>query len=893
MKFISDSIEHICNYHSDFSNVTIILPSECPILFFKREFKKKIFNGFLPQFTTISEFNQQFSGLAVIDGISLWINAYQIYLKKNPKQAFGDFLKWIPSVLNDFNDILLFSDHPQQLLEFMISIERLESWNLQFQLKNYKSAEENLFFWKKLAEFYKDLNEELLKKKLALPGMISRLAYKNILNRSDEIRGFYYFLGFNALSTFESKIIRHFIKYYKAQIIIEADEYYLKNQNQESGKFLREILSWNEINPKKINFIRTHFSDPKTIKQYPTSNSIMSAKILGNLLLRIPENEYKDTIIVLCDEKLLLPVIQSIPENIKKFNLTIGFSLACSSVSCFFLKLFEIKKIQSETQNQNKGIDLPDLQELLKNPIFSEKLQSKIESFFEQLKNKNLVFILNNEILNYFSDSPLRVLFDYYENIDSFIEALLNFTSYIIKYSSKNQINIAIFEAIKYQIIRFHRLLVQCNFNYDFQSLYLLFKQLIQEEKVNFIGQSLQGVQIMGILESQLLGFKNLIMLSVNESIIPKGRVDNSFIPFDVKSKFKINTFIDHDAIFAYHFYRLIQNSQNIHLVYENSDDKEKSRFIRQLEFESPHYIESVNFNFSLHSNLKSLISIEKKLFVQNKLNNWLKRGVSSFSLGTYLQNPIDFYKQYVLGIKEIDSIQKEISTRTMGILVHKVLENCYNNFIGKEIKFQDFDSIYNLVDVYLKNFIRELKISPLDHGFNYLNIQLARKMIIKIISFDKKLISEGNSLKILHLEHLFQTDFYVNQKYSVTLKGFIDRIDVLNGVTRIIDYKIISKKEYPLLESFKSDSNHSIQMLIYAFCCFHKMNLKELQVGVWGLNKINEGIKLMYYKINTQNKKNILQIQDLQMMLHLLQQLIIEIMNFEIPFLEKNKKAF
>lgn len=887
MKFISNCIKHICTNNSNLSDIRIILPNQYSTIYFKKELKKNIIKGFLPNFITFSKFNEEYANLSSIKDMPLWIKSYLVYLKIDPQEQFCNFLKWIPIVLQDFNDIISFTNTPKKIINFMMSKKRIESWKLNLKLKNYKNIEENLLFLKKIKVFYHELNKELLKNQIALPGMISRIAYKNIIKKSS-IKQFHYFIGFNSLNKFESKIIQFLIQNKTAEIIVDGDEHYLKNNIEESGSFFRKIFSWSVINPKKLNFIENNFSNSKKIKEYPLNNSVLNAKILTNILKEIPKKEYKKTGIILCDTKLLLPILQSIPKKIQNINTNLGLSLSSFSINLFFLKFLEIK---SKNQKYKKKFYFFDIQELLNHNFFPKKLKLSSEEIMKILIKNNTIFIENKILIKHFKKFPIYKLFTNHQKPEIFIKQLITFTKYLIKKNDitniNNNINI-ILKEINNLLNEIYEILYFSNFFCDFASLYLIFKKLIQKKKINF-SKNLNGLHITGIKESSLLNFKNLIIISANESSISNKINTPSLIPLIIKDKFNINNTLNIESIFTYQFYRLIQNANNIHITYDTSNNEEKHHFIRQLELNSIHKIETIQYKFSHKSNLKKITKIKKTLYIQQKIFDWFKNGVSPNAITTYLNNPINFYKKYILNIKENKTIEEEISNQTIGRLIHKVLLKCYKKFIKIKLKLDHFTYIESSITSHLNNTIETFKINPTNFGLNYLQIKLAHKFIQQIIEFDKKLIYEGNSLKIISLEHPIKIKFSTNNIYSNLFRGIIDRIDILNNVTRIIDYKYQAKEEYILSSSsIKKNEQHIIQMIIYLLCYAKKKKINYIQIGIWGFNKINEGIQLLHY-IQKKEKTNLLEFKKIEkLIISKLKKIINEIMNFKKPFIEK-----
>jgi ATP-dependent helicase/nuclease subunit B len=897
MKFVEKVSEYILGLHQDFTSVTIVLPSKRPILFFKKYFQQNVINGFLPKFITIEDLVSNFSGLSSIKGTELWIQSFFVYQKLVPEVQFSDFLKWIPTVLSDFNDVELFSNEPEKVLEFLISIEQIENWGIQFsELSTYETANKTIEFWKKLVPFYHELNQELIANNLATSSSIFKKSFENLVENKVQLDDFYYFIGFNAFSLQEKNIIKFLVEQNKAELFFDVDEYFLKNEKQEAGKFLREHKSWLSLYNKKLNFVENNFEKPKNIFQYPAVNTIMQGKFLSSILEEIPSEDYEKTAIILCDEKLLLPVIQSIPDYIKEINITMGFPIVGTSYAQFFLKVLKFRQ-KIETQKDNKGFYFYDVEEILKNPIFPADFVIEIDDLLQNYLAKNWIFISKSHVIESLNTSKtlqkLGFIFTDYENPQMLVE---NFTEFCIYLTNYKQDNNQIIEVVLRGMIsvfkRFQVSIQDRELFSNFESIYLIFKQLIQQEKLSFLGEPLKGIQLMGLLESRLLDFKHLILLSVNEGILPLGRTENSFIPFDVKKKFGIHTFLENDAIYAYHFYRLFSKSENIHLIYDDAIDAERSRFILQLELESKYKIQTKQFSYQHLANINQELTIEKSEYILNRLKTWFDGKISASALSTYLYNPLQFYLRYILGLKEDETIEEELNAKTFGDLIHKTLEKLYKSHIDKILTVNDFQEIKSRYSEELHLSIQELNIQQTEIGINLLHIELAKKTIEKIITYDENLVKNNHQLIIKHLEHLFEIPFSINNLGTTTFKGFIDRIDVLDGNLRIIDYKSTGNSSYSL-NSTKSKSveemtlssshKHHLQLGIYAYFALNYLNVSQVNCGIWGFNNASKGVTLLEIEKETQ-----LNSTNLPILMNKISEVISEIMNPEVDFIEK-----
>lgn len=401
----------------------------------------------------------------------------------------------------------------------------------------------------------------------------------------------------------------------------------------------------------------------------------------------------------------------------------------------------------------------------------------------------------------------------------------------------------------------------------------------------------------MGLLETRLLDFENVIMLSVNEGKLPLGNTQNTYLPFDVRRNFGLNTFLENDSIYAYHFYRLLQNAKNVHLLYNalssGINTGEKSRFITQIEMESPHTIEHIVINNKSEPILQEPVVIEKTAEVMQRLQEW-KRSISPSHLTTYLYNPIDFYLNYILKVRKVEEIEEELSQRSYGNMVHYALQFLYEKVKGKKLNINDMINLKSQVNEAIMFAIEELKHQPelYEKGMNYIHKSLATKVVESIIDYDLALVEAGNQLEILDLERNIKAQFSFDGE-EVFFNGFIDRVDRLNGKLRVIDYKTAKPKNLNIkpkpekIEDFLKNSEYkqAMQLSIYAYAVLSSDTYpeKELQCSIWSFAEVNSGVQsLSIYGDSDLDYSN------LDTCLASIKNIILEILNPEIAFIEK-----
>ncbi len=893
MDFIEKVVNDLLERNCDFSKTYIILPGKRPIVFFRKYFMEKGYEGFMPSFSTIEDFVLDYSGLVRIETIPLWLEAFRIQKKYiNPDEKLDDFLKWIPTLLKDFNDIDIFSEAPFKVLDHLASIERIENWGETLDSgDNERLYHKNIKFWENNRILYKELVGSLKEKRLGTQGMILSSAVENLKDTiipSDEI---FVFVGLNAITPKEEKVIKHFISHTLTLLYWDADEYYMKNTSQEAGLFLRSHIQWNYYANRDFQWIENKFSEPKNIHVVSTSQEVAQAKYAGNYLKTLTEEELQQTALVLCDETIFSSVMESLPENVKRVNITMGYPLKNSNLSSFFKQIFQLQIFREK--NKSKGFYYYDVLSVLQNPVIN--YDPVVSGFISEIKNNNHVFISDSLIYEKLNSWELFFIFSSYEEPVQLIQRLYEYcTGKFWELDDKQPV-------LKESYLRFKNLfsvlfsqLTQDVLIDNFSLLQTLYQHILNYEKLDFIGEPLEGLQLMGLLETRLLGFKNVVMLGVNEGILPVGKTDNSFIPFDVKKNYEINTFLENDAIYAYHFYRLLQHAENSILIYNNFTEGlnsgEKSRFISQLEFESKYKIKKIVASYSGNLQQEKKLVIKKTPALLEAIHQWLKEPVSPTHLTNYHYNPIGFYLQKILRIGEKQEMEEEMSPLSYGNLIHHTMEALYSPLKGNILTEKDLTLLLTKYPAQLNGYIeKELNPELFERGQNYLQKLLAEKTVEKIILRDLTDVRNGNEIFLKDIEKKIISTVEIPGIGFIDLKGFIDRWDTFNGQDRIIDYKTSSvgalRFRSEKLNEIQNDLNFKffIQLIFYAYMMLNEKLTDSVQVGIWSFKKPFRGTEFLQFDGN-----NLFTYSQTIELFKEVTGIIQEIADPEIPFIEK-----
>lgn len=891
MKFLNKIISELLEQNQDLSGFNIVLPGKRPIVFIKKILQERQYSGFLPHFLTVEELITQLTNKQLVEGISLWLFAYQTYqeLALVPKDNFADFLKWFPTLHKDWDDILKFSDDDEAVLQYLFDEERIKEWAQDLGDED-NPRKKFLNFWRNMNIFLPELKRRLLSKNWATSGMIHEEAKSKINLFAQQTHEKFVFCGFNAFTPVEEKLVRSLMQWDKAQCFFQADSYYFYDERQEAGKFLRNHQSWKEFTDKRVfRWIENDFVQPKDIKVYEVSGNISQTKILPEIFTEIDDENYSNTAVVLLDENLL-PASLDVMSQIPYLNITMGFPLKNLSFSIGVKHLFYFQK---QLAKNKKSYYYKDVVAVLEAFPKSEKDAQIITSFISRIEERNIVYISENLFGELLSDLSYFSLLLKPTSIPQYLTLLIDFCQRLkwLEIDDVQYENISHFEEV-FKLLK--NQISQYTFEIEIETLEILMNYYISSENIDFQGEPLQGLQVMGLLETRLLNFENIILLSVNEGKLPLGNSQNTYLPFDVRRQFNLHTFLENDSIYAYHFYRLLQGASNIHLLYNalgsGVSTGEKSRFITQIEMESKHDVEHIiieNTSEPIHS---GLIEVKKTALVLEQLENWKSR-VSASHLMTYLYNPIDFYFSKILNTSETEDIEEELSVRNYGNLVHYSLQAIYEGFIGKKLKINDLENSIKAIDDYIEIAIDQLKHQQefYDRGINYIHKQIARNVIERILNVDIELLKNGNTLEIVDIERKFENvDLFLNDEKTdkVSLYGFIDRIDRLNGTLRIIDYKTAKTKNLKVkidetnIDAYflNKDRKQALQLCMYQYVVDHLPEFNEMfvETGIWSFAEANKGVQYLSFEKGSLDEGMVS-----------VKNLIKEILNPEIDFVE------
>ena len=895
-------------FGNDLRNVAVVFNNKRPHLFMRKYLAelsgKAIWS---PAFFTIQPFIAQSSTKVTASPAKQFVVLFEVYnrlLQKEGREALSadTFYSLSEIILADFSQIDYYLINVDKIFSLMGNVAELQQQFQGFeeeQLKFLKSfwssfspekqnqlQQRFVELWQRMPELYKQFHEKLSSQNLCTTAGMYRSLAEGKSGNADFIRNYKHtlFVGFNALSASEELLFKKWQEEGLCSFYFDANEHYVSDPLHEAGFFIRKNTQINSLK-NELSFGKTaEFSNPeKQITIVETLGNTAQAKILGSIL-----NDKDSTLnkaIILANEALLLPVLQTLPSGIKT-NVTMGYPFVQSSIFGFadlwlsiqeelfltkkstisyenvirflyhpLVGLFE-KDIQSihsaiikEHLNEVECTSLWTLSDLAaqtftsisQNESLPEKLVLVLESILTELRKDNALHDMDRKLITEALKS-LRQLAGSFKDIDE--QKLFSDSAPLNSRGARGAVELVRTEG----------------FSLSLQSK--LIRRTLQSLRIAFEGEPLEGLQVMGLLESRCLDFDEVIILGMNEGVLPKVSISPTFLPDSIRKAFKLPVLENQNAIFAYLFYRLLQSAKQVTLIYnavtDESGSGEPSRFIKQLEFETKcTFINQLQVNETPGIQPKNTIIVEKSGPVWNKLQQYFNSNgqypnprLSATDVTDYIACPLRFFYKRIAGLKEPERLPDEIEANLIGSILHRLMEDMYSGFIGKSVSKND---LIVLRDVIPQKAVSALKAELFGKNLHISQLNAVQKIVLKVVEQYALLILNYDvtvaPFTILELEN--KSDYLLSfpvsvglGKQKIWLYGIIDRVDNCNGKIRIVDYKTGGDKvEYHDLDSlFDMNSKHQnkamMQTLYYTYIYEKVKNLNRIEPNLYVVKK-------------------------------------------------------
>ena len=819
--------------NSDIQKQVFIFPNRRALMFFRKYLSEIVATGsdnpvFAPQMLTINDFFYRLNDINPTDRLSLILNLYEVYKKNNKKaETLDEFIFWGDIILGDFNDIdkylvdskQLFtniedlknirddysylSDNQRRAIETFVSHFSDLNGRLTVDLSGDSSDVKTrfLYIWNLLYPIYLDYNELLRSKDMAYEGMVYRNLASSLKDRSikEELKGIfpyaenYVFVGLNALNECEKTLMR---KMRDEGIADFAWDYFsdlIRDKDNKSSFFLTDNLKEFPSRYEALYKEDVDTSFVPEINVVSVASSVGQAKLIPSVLDKLELKE-TNTAIVLPDENLLVPVLNSIPPEISDINVTMGYPIENSS---FFILMQEIARLQLNIRKSGgySSFYYKELYSILSNNIFKYYLKDEYLMVSDLIKKEGRVYIKDGDLT---AVPKLKNIFKAavdknsanLENINNFSQYLLEVTT-LLAGAIKEEPNLAFELEFAKEYYKTVLRLSTLNIEVLPHTFLRLINQLIQGQTLPFRGEPLKGLQIMGPLETRALDFENILILSTNESIFPRKSVSSSFIPPELRRAFNLPTYEYQDAVWAYYFYRLLQRTKKLWLVYDSRTEGvisgEESRYIKQLRY---HFQVPIN-DYATSNRVKSFTNNDVIEKTQEDIDKIKNITYSASTLNSYLDCSMKFYYAKIKNLRPENKVRESLDAGMIGNVFHKTMQTLYSNLPDNQVTKAYLDGLIKnkakIKQLVNENIFEEIKSSEII-GRNIVIQEVIFTYVIKALKIDKAKLEERglDYFTILGLEKKMYGDFN-----GYKFVGFIDRLDSYEKEQlRIVDYK-------------------------------------------------------------------------------------------------------
>lgn len=857
-------------YGAEIHRLAFVFPNRRAGLFFQKylsEISEKPL--FSPSILTINDLFMQLSGKHPADKIQMLFRLYELYKQRSgSSESFDEFIYWGEMLLNDFDDIDKYMVDARMLFRNVSNLKSLDDdfnylspeqvqairsfWSSFYPKGDSPNQQHFLELWEILYDLYAGLRTSLAKDGCGYDGMIFREVVEQLEKEpmSDFPFDRVVFVGLNALSVSEERLLLALQKKGVADFYWDYVGPWVTDPDNKASFFLERNL---RLFPSRMELPATEPVQAE-IRVLGVPSAIGQAKQVYPILQALAdEQQLTDesalrTAIVLPDEHLLVPVLNAIPEAIQHINVTMGYPLAGTPVAALMEYILTLQK-NIRYIDRVPVFYFRDVLPILNHQYVMAAAPEEVSQLVKDMTAGNRIYVhaadLNRHELLSILFTPVQnteELSDYLIHVLEALNACLRNNrpnpddEEMISNSTQTTVDIEQEFIFHYfaTVNRMKEVMHEAKIEMRLDTYFRLLKRMTDLITIPFEGEPLSGLQVMGVLETRALDFDRLIILSMNEGIFPLKKAANSFIPYNLRRGFGLPTYEHQDSVWAYHFYRLIRRAKQVTLLYDTRttglQTGEVSRFVHQLRYHYQYPLIDELVVYDVASSAVPPISVQKTAEVEKLLSDFLfggPRALSASAINTYLDCPLKFYFSVLEQIQEEDEITETVERDVFGSILHKVMEDLYAPFKGKLVTADLLKLLRKdqplltgtIARAFAELFFKSPVVRPLE-GENFLTGEMIRKYAEKILEQDARF----TPFHYIESEKKVRATITLSDRRIVQLKGFIDRVDSLDRVLRIVDYKTGSGKlEFESVEGLfdkeaKDRPKAVMQVFLYAW---------------------------------------------------------------------------
>ena len=777
------------------SRTTLVLPSHRAGLVLKDELlrlqqEQHAQAIWAPKVQTLTQLQDELSPLYAEDELFSIVRLYKLYRKTGTGSREADlmpldlFYGWGRQMLADFTnvDASMPAAEVPNFFENTIAAHELERWQLdeetEERLRSLMNGERSAIsadkdsvrnqyeqLWQQLYVLYKGLREEMAAEQKGYAGMRQRAVIEHW--EDEEIQAkiadrTYIFVGFNYLLPVERELM---------QLLRDAGQARFFWDYVPNFKTNEKAFSFAKKNAEILGSETSDSSVARREKIPVTVIECVSREAQAQYVHRWLQENYtakgQKVGVVICDETMLEPVIYTIPavtlpgeKEPEPVNITKGFPLRNTAIYSRVLGW-----LNDRARGKAEDIVSPEF----------------IDDLVKQVLNQDTGI----------PESP-----DSESTSLTWQELLILESEYQVR-KIANQMRMLLAGGLG-------------EIPFTLKMLRLLMRRMMENVTMPFHGEPVTDIQVMGVLETRMLDFDKLLLLNVEEGVVPQSQHDLSFIPFYLRKTYHMQTSDEKATIYAYNFFRLLSRAGHSTLLYATAETAEggrgMSRFIMQILYSDEFDVARATLQE------KSIIPEVREIDTSVIKPIDAIHSLSPSALNTYITCPRCFYLMYMENLRPKEEEEAIFASNTMGSFVHHVIEYIYAHYLGCDSKKTvrvnadeieairtNEDKMKEALAVAYKRMNDEYREKNPDcTDDHYLSEHHTTENVIilgyvnNILERDREDAKAGLQICLLEKKRMFSVPLHGGGEIPVG--GKIDRLDIYgregNQVLRVVDYK-------------------------------------------------------------------------------------------------------
>lgn len=853
-------------------------------LFFTQELAARLGGpAWMPRWGNISEIMERIAETKVVEPLFLLPTLLKLYNSHTGRrEELPEFYYWGERLLADFDQVDKYLCRADQLFmnlrdskaiqnRFGLEEEQLAILNQFF--KSFSTAPTNeqplrekyMRLWEALPSIYRDLKAHMEDLNAGYQGHVFRIAAERLKEGNVSLREILQtervaFVGFNALNGCEQALFECAKKELKPLFFWNCSPAMLDSKHPlEAGRFIRDNIA---RFPNALDQSHQPHDAEQELELVAVPSSLGQAGVLADYLTRhaAADKSLASSAIVLSDESLLMPVLQALPREVTQCNVTMGYPLRHTLVYSFLERLALL--LESYSPDSDDYATDP-FRSFLQHP-YTEQLVAPENlaptSSGTRIASDKLPPVLRKHLPPFIKGAIPSALSFLHAVADAYTpdseeqtpeeEAISQF------HTLNTEHTLAAFEPLT----NLEETLHEANIADNASLFRLLLPRVFHNAKTSFLGQPLQGLQLMGFLETRSLDFETLYILSASEAFLPRVKDSVSFIPWSIQQIFGLPSRADREAMYAYYFETITMRAKRVVLLYPSSpslgEEGEPSRFILQKQYlptDSKITYRTYSYAPSLSPSERLIIPKENPT-VREKLSQYIGKGgqlpakeLSPAAINRYISCPISFFFRYIADIQEQEvDPNEEFTPLHFGLVVHKCLEELYRPHLKQSLKKPGLlakmrKEIPQMAEKALRE---EIGIQPPELPLSTywaLHQEAVQRTVNSALNQEERRLKSGDHC-VSDLESCAQMHVEWEKGKTVTIAGRIDRIDrKADGSLEVLDFKTGRfRKEYNTFVSIKNlfsserkDYGYILQILLYALMLSEK-GAPRVSAALW-----------------------------------------------------------